>query len=124
MSDYYEFQCPVCEELGGFFSRQMWGWGNCDIVETFRFITYHVSNCRARSFNIIWEQDDVALTALRGIDHITDWDAFPHSNDWETQQSYGTGDGPLHSWWTDRLIADGYVKRAKDHNDRVQEEDA
>ena len=118
MSDDYDLSCPKCYETGGSFTRQMWGWGNCDIVEMFRFITFHVSVCGAKSLNIAWEQDDEYLDAQRGTRHITEWDAFPHSHDWDIQSEYRDGKhADLHKWWTERLIADGYVQRAEKHNE-------
>lgn len=42
MSTYYALTCPKCKETSGFsFSRQAWGWGNADIVETFKFLMAH-----------------------------------------------------------------------------------
>ena len=42
MSTYYALTCPKCKESSGFsFSRQAWGWGNADIIETFKFLMAH-----------------------------------------------------------------------------------
>ena len=81
MSTYYRFRCPVCDEAGGFFSRQAWGWGNCDIIDNFKFLASHVSQCNAKSLIIEGEHDeryweDAAMTHLDG-------DYFPHSEDWK-----------------------------------------
>lgn len=41
MSTYYEFFCKECKDYGGFLSRQAWGIGNFNIIETFKFLALH-----------------------------------------------------------------------------------
>lgn len=55
MSTYYELRCDQHDEQGGFFSRQMWGWGNADVIENTKFLMAHAS-CRA--ITIVCEDDN------------------------------------------------------------------
>lgn len=70
MSTYYTFRCPKCEEQGGFFSRQAWGWGNCEIFENFKF---HVAHSGCGVLQILKEDDSLYANErerLRWLDHL------------------------------------------------------
>ena len=41
MSTCYKFFCQECKDFGGFLSRQEWGIGNFNIIETFKFLALH-----------------------------------------------------------------------------------
>jgi hypothetical protein len=84
MSTYYRFHCPVCSESGGWFSRQAWGWGNADIIYTFKFIMFHLQNCDADSLEIVSEHDDLydAIPSPNSFVERTEG-IFPRSDDWE-----------------------------------------
>ena len=58
MSTYYYMRCDKCKQIGGFFSRQAWGWGNADIVETFKFMMLHTARCGHQHIRVISEHDD------------------------------------------------------------------
>ena len=58
MSTYYFIGCEKCKEIGGFYSKQAWGWGNMDIVETFKFLAFHTEKCGHENIKIISEHDD------------------------------------------------------------------
>lgn len=53
MSTEYFFKCIKCQESGGEFTRQAWGWGNFYVIETFKFIAYHTDKCGAESIRIV-----------------------------------------------------------------------
>jgi hypothetical protein len=87
MSTFYYFECEKCKTRGGWFTRQAWGWGNFDIIESFKFICFHLEKCGAdirtvsefdENSGIDLAEDDGAraqfLTNARGI--------FPRSDDW------------------------------------------
>jgi len=61
MSTYYYFKCNKCDKIGGFFSRQAWGWGNFDIIASFKFLAKHCRDCGHEHLRIIWEHDDSVL---------------------------------------------------------------
>ena len=99
MSTYYKLRCPICGEQGGFFSRQMWGWGNCDIFGTFKVLVAH-HDCG--TVEIISEHHDSYYSdeELRWLErlsadeflrdrvwpHATEWgevaESWPGSHDW------------------------------------------
>lgn len=88
MSTYYQFRCPECREMGGFFSRQMWGWGNCEIFENFKFMVAH-AHCG--QLEILGEHDAAYfnhgeelrwLERLNSDEDLLD-DVWPHADEWE-----------------------------------------
>lgn len=44
MSTYYKFICKKCNQSGGFLTRQAWGVGNFNIIETFKFLALHLGH--------------------------------------------------------------------------------
>lgn len=105
MSTYYYFACDECREYGGWFSRQAWGWGNMDIVDTFAFLAHHAEHNNwyqdQTALRVISEHDTYSLHAegwtkivsRRDADaegHLADYErvadypfaTFPHSDDW------------------------------------------
>ena len=58
MSTYYHFKCEKCKTKGGFFSRQMWGWGNFDIVDSFKFLSKHTRDCGEENIRVGSEHED------------------------------------------------------------------
>lgn len=81
MSTYYKFICKECNVSGGFLSRQAWGTGNFDIIETFKFLGLHlnhnphlVSEFTEEYMEIPEECHLVFIEQTRGI--------MPASNDW------------------------------------------
>lgn len=81
MSTYYEFRCPICKKTGGFFSRQMWGWGNADVVANHKFLMKHVAECQATSVDVLSEHDDGYGENEDAAYKESDY--WPHSDDWE-----------------------------------------
>ncbi len=92
MSTYYFFKCNKCNVKGGFLSRQMWGWGNFDIVASFKFLGKHLRDCGTEHIGMLSEHDEDYLTAkddLKGTEGI-----FPCSNDWKfISENWGIGSG-------------------------------
>ena len=105
MSTYYYFACDRCKEYGGWFSRQAWGWGNMDIVDTFAFLANHADHVDHYQdeveLRVISEHDTYALhqegwtkiispeaVDLADYERIADYDriTFPHSADWDRQE--------------------------------------
>lgn len=104
MSTYYYFACTKCKEYGGLFSRQAWGWGNMEIVDSFAFLANHVAHCGEGNIRVISEHKTFDLECDEGWTHIISADdaedgvgdhqrvadyalpAFPHSNDWERHE--------------------------------------
>jgi hypothetical protein len=81
---FYYFHCTLCRETGGFFSRQAWGWGNFDIIESFKFLAAHTP---CDSITIIHEDKAEAQDEQRWEKRLQDKDDsvyhyFPHSNDY------------------------------------------
>jgi hypothetical protein len=82
MSTYYTFICKEHNKQGGFLSRQAWGTGNFDIIETFKFLALHkdckpylVSEHTDDYENVPQEEPQKFVEETRGY--------MPHSNDWE-----------------------------------------
>lgn len=84
MSTYYYFKCEKCKRTGGFLSRQAWGWGNFDIIDSFKFLGLHIAECGHDNIRMTWEHDDDCYNEepkdsfLKRSEGI-----FPYSNDWE-----------------------------------------
>lgn len=55
MSTYYELRCDACDQQGGFFSRQAWGWGNANLIENHKFLMHHAA---CGEIEILSEHDD------------------------------------------------------------------
>jgi hypothetical protein len=55
MSTSYYFKCLKCNEVGGQYTRQAWGWGNLYVIETFKFLAYHTEHCGPESICVIHE---------------------------------------------------------------------
>jgi hypothetical protein len=108
MSTYYYFACDRCKEFGGFFSRQAWGWGNMDIVDTFAFLAHHAEHVdhyqEQLELRVISEHDAYDLQSqgwtkivtceegdedrLADYERLADYQVatFPHSEDWKRQE--------------------------------------
>lgn len=86
MPTYYYFTCQKCRTRGGFIGEQAWGWGNFDMIESFKYLAHHIRTCGEDSIRIISEEVDEYVDLLHGeynafldeTKHI-----FPHSKDWE-----------------------------------------
>lgn len=65
---------------------QAWGWGNFDMIESFKFLAYHIEKCGEDSIRVISEEEEQYVDLLHDeynqfleeTKHI-----FPHSQDWE-----------------------------------------
>ena len=55
MSTYYQLRCDSCDQQGGFFSRQAWGWGNADLIENHKFLMHHAE---CPTLRVLREFDD------------------------------------------------------------------
>ena len=47
-----------------FYSRQVWGWGNFDMIGSFKFLAYHTANCGEQHIGAISEHDENCLENL------------------------------------------------------------
>lgn len=89
MSTYYYFICKRCEVKGGFLSQQMWGTGNFDIIESFKFLGRHLA-CVGRdepgNVCLVSERDNESLWKTERKDKFLKHteDIFPFSDDWVT----------------------------------------
>jgi hypothetical protein len=97
MSTYYYLRCPACKEIGGFYSRQAWGWGNANIIDTFKFLMAH-TQC-AYTLNdakVIVDYGKPVIEIVSEHDEYSEeeerkWqehrkqlkDIFPRSDDWK-----------------------------------------
>ena len=118
MSTNYHLRCEECQEDGGFFSRQAWGWGNSDIIENMVFLMQH-SDCNDQyqgetSFRIISEYSETnAENYLNWAKTLSDpeskaFNAFPRANEWQIAE-----DGNIREWWE----KEGRAKAVKSIND-------
>ncbi|MBE7173860.1 MAG: hypothetical protein INR73_25020 [Williamsia sp.] len=57
MSREYIFKCNKCNEYGGTYTRQVWGWGNFYVVESFKFLAYHTERCGPEYIRVVKEED-------------------------------------------------------------------
>jgi hypothetical protein len=95
MSTYYYFHCTAHQQSGGNFTRQAWGYGNADLIDTFKFVMYHVSECGPENIGMHSEHDANEYTStgcdnpgarrefLAATAHI-----FPRSNDWKFMEEH------------------------------------
>lgn len=91
--------------MGGFFSRQMWGWGNCDLFENFKF---QVAHAHCGSLEVLSEHDDRYFNdneERRWLEHLArDEDlrdsVWPHANEW---QEVGESWEGSHEKWRGRF---------------------
>lgn len=81
MSTYYYFICKKCAKYGGFLSRQAWGYGNFDIIDSFKFIVKHKQECGVEHIGVVVEHD-IFENYEEDKELPSDEDAFPLSNDW------------------------------------------
>jgi hypothetical protein len=82
MGTDYKFYCNKCEKTGGGFSRQAWGTGNADIIDSFRFLMKH-TYC-GKGFDI------VNFDSYCDMEEDNDPDLlgyFPHSHEWEKEEN-------------------------------------
>lgn len=81
------FKCNKCNRKGGFFSRQAWGWGNFDIIDSFKFLVFHTDNCGEKYIRVISEHSEDYEEDLNKeiIDFYKkeSFGHFPSSNDWK-----------------------------------------
>jgi len=84
MSTYYSFACKKCKKQGGFFSRKAWGWGNADIIASFRFIMKHTSECGHNNIRVLCEYDEEGYRNDNSEELLN---YFPCSDDWEKKTS-------------------------------------
>jgi hypothetical protein len=88
MSTYYYLRCSNCEELGGWFSRQAWGWGNFDIFETFKFLVAH-ADCDSLQILSEYDIDEYKADEKRWSQRLLG-DAYlrehvwPHADEWKS----------------------------------------
>lgn len=86
MSTYYYFSCTKCRTRGGVFGKQAWGWGDFDMIESFKYLAHHIRTCGEDSIRVISEDVEDYVDQLHGeyndfleeTKHI-----FPHSKDWQ-----------------------------------------
>ena len=86
MTTYYYFTCTKCGTRGGSLESQAWGWGNFDMIESFKYLAYHIEKCGEDSIRVISEEVEQYVDLLHDeynqfleeTKHI-----FPHSKDWE-----------------------------------------
>jgi hypothetical protein len=113
MSTYYYFHCAKHQASGGCWTRQAWGWGNADLIDTFKFVMYHVRECGPENIGMHSEHEDFGsdwantsfedehrrphLEATRGI--------FPHSNDWQFVED-APKNADLDQLWTEAELAE------------------
>ena len=85
MSTYYHFVCKECNEKGGFLSRQAWGTGNFDIIETFKSLAVHkdhkpILHCKHDDGG----EPDISRSKKSKAKFVEESKGMmPHSNDWE-----------------------------------------
>src|ERR1700757_2901469 len=96
MSTYYYFHCKKHQISGGWYSRQMWGAGNADLIDTFKFVMHHALECGPENIGMHSEYDEQAYwpttnSPSDGDDnsgesrrqHLLDTaKIWPHSDDW------------------------------------------
>ncbi|WP_400163119.1 hypothetical protein ACAF76_006515 [Brevibacillus sp. TJ4] len=86
MTTNYYFTCTKCGTRGGSLSNQAWGWGNFEIVESFKFLAFHISHCGEESIRVISEEADDYIDLLHDEYNLfleETKNIFPHSRDWE-----------------------------------------
>lgn len=108
MSTNYKLRCGKCQEQGGYFTRQAWGWGNADIIENTVFLMAH-ADCYDRyqgeedeKLEVISEYDDRIgdyYETAKWIENLQSSEtkagnAFPRSSEWEAAK-----EGNIRQWW-------------------------
>ncbi|PYI54259.1 hypothetical protein [Paenibacillus flagellatus] len=87
MSTTYYFVCKKCRRKGGFYTRQAWGWGNFDIIDSFKFLAYHTKQCGEEQIGVVSEHNEDYEDDLYNerVDFYKSesYDFFPFSNDWQ-----------------------------------------
>lgn len=96
-TDYYLY-CGKCKKSTYSFSRQAWGWGNANIIDSFRFIMKHIAECDQEDL-AGWRENPLSIRIIVDDDHellnsTTDTDKdedlkkyFPFSADWDPKIS-------------------------------------
>jgi len=119
VSTYYQFRCPVHEEQGGFFSRQVWGCGNFDIFDNARFLFVHkdcgtieILSEHNGNYSDHVEEKKWSERVLRDI--AEDPTAYcPHSGDWELVQKGIDTEGKR---WSDPAVEE----LAEEHRKNIE----
>lgn len=86
MPTYYYFSCTKCRTRGGVFGEQAWGWGDFNMIESFKYLAHHIRTCGEDSIRVISEENDDYVDQLHGeYNHFLEETKhiFPHSRDWE-----------------------------------------
>lgn len=66
MSSSFYFKCNKCQEIGGQYTRQAWGWGNFYVITSFKFLAFHTEHCGPGSISVVSENDiDVNVFNLK-----------------------------------------------------------
>lgn len=88
MSTYYYFACNGCQKKSdGIYTRQMWGWGNADIIDCFQFIMKHTDNCGHENIGILCEDDQELESYNIDKDKENLHCYYPRSEDWSEEES-------------------------------------
>lgn len=110
MSTYYKLRCGACEEQGGHFTRQAWGWGNSDVIENTVFLMAHADcfdkyqgDSETETITVISEHDPQYNNdeeSLKWIENLQDSEsvagsAFPHCDEWKLVAD----GGDIKAWW-------------------------
>lgn len=93
MSTYYNFYCTKCKKYQKdiSFTRQAWGWGNADIINSFQFLMKHTDTCGHENIKICSEHDEIMDSYVPPENHngytkdtseeLNEY--FPRSDDWQ-----------------------------------------
>ncbi|WP_094359871.1 hypothetical protein [Mycobacterium marinum] len=116
MSTYYYFHCEKCRQLsGGCFTRQAWGYGNADLIDTFKFVMHHIRECGEQHIGMHSEYADDGRTTTsfdteggQRRQHLeATADIWPYSNDWGFMAEHGHKEiAELKRLWVDSEIAE------------------
>ena len=109
MSTYYYFHCNKHQLSGGLFTRQAWGYGSADLIDTFKFVMYHVKECGPENIGMHseHEEENWIQTNCGGKrrQHLLDTrDIFPHSDDWEFMENIPHGED-YNPFWVETELA-------------------
>lgn len=109
MSTYYYFHCTKHKQSGGCWTRQAWGYGNADLIESFKFVMYHIRECGPESIGMHSEHEDNEYINIdsnedsrREFLSVTA-DIMPRSNDWEFMGRYGSRGNWKEQWVAEEL---------------------
>lgn len=113
MSTYYYHHCTKCQLSGGLFTRQAWGCGNADLIDTFKFVMWHISECGPEYIGMHSEHEDDQYSNtncdldgghrrqhLNQTAHI-----FSRSNDWQFMAEAPPGTD-LEQLWLEQELAE------------------